>query len=131
MSIVHIDLHLHAKQDLFDLMAVDKRAAAAIAITIEQIEADPSAIDKLTTHGNNDFGQVRLGIKRWESMQRHGNIWRFRVLDTPATSHRVVYGYQWQTRQLCVLAIVHKEAFDYDDINSDLAKRIAADWRNL
>lgn len=131
MSIVRVDVHLHAKQDLLCLKAVDMKAAAAIAIALAQIEADPAFIDKLTTHGNNNFGPISLGVKRWESMKKHGNLWRFRVLDTPATSYRVVYGYQWQTRQLCVLAIIHKEDFDYDDTNSYCAKRIAADWRAL
>lgn len=126
-----VDVHLHALEDIRNLKNTDMLAAAAILVALEQIGADPLAIDKLTTHGNNDFGPLRLGVKRWESMRTRGNLWRFRVLDTPATTYRVVYGYQWQTRQLCVLAVVHKDRFDYDDINSELSERISTDWRGL
>lgn len=126
-----VDVHQHALEDIRALRISDARAAAAILVALEQIGADPLAIDKLTTHGPNNFGSMRLGVKRWESMRSRGNLWRFRVLDTPATSYRVVYGYQWQTRQLCVLAVVHKDLFDYDDTNSELSKRISADWRTL
>ena len=128
---MHLDIHHNAAQDLRDLRVVNLGAAAAVAVALEQIQADPKAIDKLTTFGNNTVGVARLNIKRWESVRGQGNLWRFRVLDTPATVYRVVYGYHWQTRQICVLAVVHKDKFDYDDLNSDLAHRILADWRAL
>lgn len=128
---MYLDIHQSAAQDLRDLRGVNPGAAAAVTVALEQIQADPKAIDKLTTFGNNTVGAARLNIKRWESVRGQGNLWRFRVLDTPATVYRVVYGYHWQTRQICVLAVVHKEKFDYDDLNSDLARRILADWRTL
>ena len=106
-------------------------AAAAILASLEQIKADPDLIDKLTTHGDNYFGVQRLGVKRWESVRRVGNLWRFRLFDTPATSYRVVYGYHVQYRQVCVLAVVRREEFDYDNLNSDISRRILEDWNNL
>lgn len=126
-----LDVHLHAKEDIRQLRETDLQAAAAVLVTLEQIQYDPAAIDKLTTYGNNDVGTVTLNVKRWQRARGSGNLWRFRVLDTPATSYRVVYGYHYQTRQLCVLAVVHKESFDYDNLNSDIARRIIADWRAL
>ncbi|MBI3344135.1 MAG: hypothetical protein HY028_04650 [Gammaproteobacteria bacterium] len=128
---MHLDIHQNAAQDLRDLRVVNPGAAAAVTVALEQIQVDPKAIDKLTTFGNNTVGAARLNIKRWESVRGQGNLWRFRVLDTPATVYRIVYGYHWQTRQICVLAVAHKEKFDYDDLNSDLARRILADWRTL
>lgn len=128
---MHLDIHQSAAQDLRDLRVVNPGAAAAVTVALEQIQADPKAIDKLTTFGNSTVGVARLNIKRWETVRGQGNLWRFRVLDTPATVYRVVYGYHWQTRQICVLAVAHKEKFDYDDLNSDLARRILADWRTL
>lgn len=128
---MHLDIHQNAAQDLRDLRVVNPGAAAAVTVALEQIQVDPKAIDKLTTFGNNTVDAARLNIKRWESVRGQGNLWRFRVLDTPATVYRVVYGYHWQTRQICVLAVAHKEKFDYDDLNSDLARRILADWRTL
>lgn len=123
-----LDIHLNAKADILRIRESDVHAAAAIIATLEQIKADPLLIDKLTTHGDVEFGAVKLGVKRWESARRKGNLWRFRALDTPATSYRVVYGYHMQYRQICVLAVVHKEEFDYDDHDSDIARRVLADW---
>lgn len=126
-----LDVHQHARDDIHRIRATDVRAAAAVLVALEQIQADPAAIDKLTTYGNNNIDTVTLSVKPWERARGIGNLWRFRILDTPATTYRVVYGYHYQTRQLCVLAVVHKEAFDYDDISSDIARRIFADWRAL
>lgn len=123
-----IDVHLNAKADIERLVARDRKAAAAVLVALEQVAADPGVIDKLTTSGNNAVGDNRLNVKRWERMRSVDNLWRFRILDTPATAYRVVYGYHWQTRQLCVLAVIHKEEFDYDDLESDFAQRILADW---
>jgi hypothetical protein len=131
LHIIHVDVHSHAKQDLGLIWESDPEAAATTLAVLEQLEADPGAIDKLTTHGDNPVGEALINVKRWQAMRKKADLWRFRVLDTPATSYRVVYGYQWQTRQLCVLAVVHKEKFDYDDLNSALALRILADWRAL
>lgn len=126
-----VDVHENAVNDLRLLRSADEAAAAAVLATLEQLKADPGVIDKLTTSGTNTIGSVRLGIKRWESMRHKSNLWRFRIFDTPATSYRIIYGYHWQTRQLCIFAIVHKEDFDYDDLDSDIARRIMRDWESL
>ena len=128
---MHIDICENAENDLDQLWQSDPEAAATITAVLEQMEADPNIIDVLTTRGNSNLDTTRLNIKVWENMRNQGNLWRFRILDTPATNYRVVYGYHWQTRQICILAIVHKENFDYDDTNSVLSRRIVADWRAL
>lgn len=69
---MHLDIHQNAAQDLRDLQVVNPSAAAAVAVALEQIEADPKAIDKLTTFGNNIVGAARLNIKRWESVRGQG-----------------------------------------------------------
>lgn len=128
---INIDVHENAVKDIVELRRTDKLAAAVVVATLEQLKADPDVIDKLTTSGSNNVGSARLGVKAWESMRHRANLWRFRIFDTPATKYRVVYGYHWQTRQLCIFAVVNKESFDYDDLNSDIAKRIAHDWRSI
>lgn len=134
---MQVDLRKNAENDIRKLRAINKPAAAAVMVALEQIEADPKAIDKLTTHGDDpEVGKndpVRLGIKRWETAKGPGapQLWRFRIFDTPATVYRVVYGYHWQTRQICILAVVHKDEFDYDNLDSDIAKRILDDWRTI
>ncbi|MHB1092004.1 type II toxin-antitoxin system RelE family toxin [Thiobacillus sp.] len=127
---MHVDIHDNAKADLRSLKTSAPGAAAAIMVALQQMEADPRVIDKLTTHGNNEFGVVRIGVKQWEKAKGIGNLWRFRVFDTPATIYRVVYGYHYQTKQICVLAVAHKEEFNYE-LDSDIARRILNDWRDI
>lgn len=132
MGIVRsVDVNNHAADDLRSLKKSAPEAAATILIVLEQIQADPKAIDKLTDYGDNKFGDHLLNVKVWETARGAGNLWRFRILDSPATEYRVVYGYQWQTQQLCVLAVVHKLEFDYDNLNTEISRRILNDWRSL
>ena len=129
---MHVDLHHHAVDDLRALAVSESAAAAAVFAVIEQLEHDPKLIDKLTQHGNNVVGEGEINVKRWQSAKStKGDLWRFRVLNSPATTYRVVYGYFWPTRQICVLAVVQKDGFDYDDLSSPIAQRILADWRSL
>ena len=127
---MHVDIHKSALTDLRNIRVNDPRAVAVVLVTVEQLQADPRVIDKLTTYGDSTFDTQRLNIKRWESTRPADNLWRLRILDTPATNYRVVYGYHWQTQQLCILAVVHKEQFDYDE-QSDIGRRIMADWKSI
>jgi len=128
---MHIDVHKHAKEDLEPLWRNNPEAAASVIVILEQLAADPEVIDKLTTHGDNAVGQNLISVKCWQKVRGMSNLWRFRILETPATTYRIIYGYHWQTRQLCVFAVVEKESYDYDDLESDINKRILADWRDL
>lgn len=131
---MHIDVHDHAEEDLDRIAGSDPEALATILATLEQLEADPDMINKLTTFGNVDVGSDRVNIDRWieaSKRARRGDVWRFRVLDTPATNFRVVYGYHWQTRQVCVLAVVRKEKLNYDDLTSGIGQRVLSDWASL
>lgn len=129
---MRISTHDHAKEDIRALRFTNPNAAAMVLITLEQIKADPKAIDKLTTKGDNEFGVQTVNVKPWVLAQRKKkNLWRFRILDTPATSYRIVYGFHWQTQHLCVLAVVDKGAFDYDNSDTEIARRIFTDWGTL
>ena len=129
---IQVSVHEHAEADIDRLWRSDHLAAAAVVATLEQLAADPRLVDKLTTHGNNDAGAHEINVKRWQRIRAtRGDLWRFRVLNTPATSYRVIYGYEVRTRQICVLAVVHKSEFDYDDTSNPLAQRITDDWRTL
>jgi mRNA-degrading endonuclease RelE of RelBE toxin-antitoxin system len=128
LYIMHIDIHDSAQLDLDALWEKNPEAAAIVAVTLETLEADPQAIDKLTTRGDVDIGAARSNIKSWSTAGRSRNLWRLRILDTPATIYRIVYGYHWQTRQLCALAVVNKDEFDYDNHDSEIVKRIFRDW---
>jgi mRNA-degrading endonuclease RelE of RelBE toxin-antitoxin system len=129
MATSAFDICENAAADLDRLWDSDSKAAAAVVVALDEVLVDPELIKKLTTQGDVDFKTQKLGIKRWREAQRSpNNLWRFRILDTPATSYRVVYGFLWQFRHVCVLAIAHKDQLDYDNLDQDLSERILADW---
>ena len=55
---MHLDVHDHAVADLDQLWQADPAAAAAVEVVIEQLEADPNFLDKLTTRGPNSVGKA-------------------------------------------------------------------------
>ncbi len=132
--IMRVQLHDDAQADLEHLWAHDEDAAAAIQVTLEEADLDPRVLDKLTQHGNNELpsGQ-ELNVKRWETASRAAkrDVWRLRVLNSPATSYRIVYGYHIQHRQVYVLGITHKETFIYDDLGDNFCARCLAAWAQL
>ena len=125
---MHIDVHPNFEKDLDELWETNPRCAATLTVILEAIQDDPRALDKLTTYGEVQFGKNRVGVKNWKSIGVQRNIWRLRAFDSPATNYRAIYGYHYQTKQLCVLAVVNKDEFDYDDHDSDIVQRIINDW---
>ncbi|MDR2209174.1 MAG: hypothetical protein LBE22_09425 [Azoarcus sp.] len=131
-----VDIHQHAREDIEFIRTENSKAAATILALLEQIEADRAVADKLTTHGDNFFGKQKVNVKQWESPGKKTNLWRLRVLDTPATSYRIVYGYQYKVYpyRIHILAVVKKgedqEEFDYDT-TSEKGRRIISDWKSL
>ncbi len=60
----------------------------------QEAEADEEIIEKCTTHGDIEIGSNVVNVKGWVEARRSiGNLFRFRILNTPATSYRIVYGY--------------------------------------
>jgi hypothetical protein len=137
---MRLSVHKDAQQDLDLLKAVDPDAVATVAVFLQEASGERLA-ELLTTVGNVRVGSFVAGIKEWSKAQQtrpSANLWRLRLLDTPATSCRLIYAYHWQTRQLVVLAVLRKisddefaEDFDYDDLNSPIAIRMLAAWNSL
>ena len=124
-----IDVLPGAKSDLKALKVSDPDAMAAIVAFLEEADADPKLIDKCTTHGAVVIGSVSVNVKGWVEARREiGNLWRIRFLDDPKTSrYRMIYGYDWHTRRVGILAVVPRSKETYE-IPSVLADRIQADW---
>jgi mRNA-degrading endonuclease RelE of RelBE toxin-antitoxin system len=123
-----VDLLPGARTDLRALRQSDPDALAAVVAFIQEAEVDDELIEKCTTTGNVQIGANRINVKPWAAARRTDNLFRFRILDSPATGYRVVYGYDWHTRRIGILAIVSKDNFDYE-ISGALADRIYEDWR--
>jgi mRNA-degrading endonuclease RelE of RelBE toxin-antitoxin system len=122
-----IDILPGAVKDIQRLRKSDPDALGVILPFLEEADSDPNLIDKFTSRGDVEFENFHINVKCWVAAQRTNNFFRIRILDTPATVYRVVYGYDWRQRRIGILAIVHKEKFDYE-IQSELAQRIIRDW---
>lgn len=123
-----LDLLPGAISDLRALRATDPQSWATIISFLQEVDSYPRLIDVLTTHGNIQIEKFQLNVKAWVQARRKScNLYRLRILNSPATSYRVVYGYEWRSRRLGVLAVVHKDEFDYE-LCSDTADRIFNDW---
>jgi hypothetical protein len=125
-----MDLLPGAKADLRELRRSNPDALAAVMTFLQEAEADEKLIEKCTTSGDSVFGTSLVNIKPWRAQRcRSNNLFRFRILDTPATVYRIVYGFDWRSRRIGILAVVHKDDFHYA-ITGDLATRINDDWRH-
>jgi len=122
-----LDYSSGAEADLANLDATDPEAHDLILVFLEEADVDQKLIDRFTTRGDGTLGKWHFNIKQWEATRGVANLYRIRVLDSPATDYRVVYGYDWLQRRICVLAIAHKELFNYEP-SSDLGGRILKDW---
>ncbi len=122
-----IDVLPGAEEDISHLKRTDPRALAVVLAFLEEAEADPALIDKFASRDEANLGKSRVSVKPWASARQKANLFRIRILDTPATRYRVVYGFDWHQRRIGILAILHKDVFDYE-IDSRIADRIFADW---
>jgi hypothetical protein len=124
-----LDILGGAAVDLAALEVSDLPAYAAVTAFLEEAENDPDLVDAFTTRGDLQLGTWLANVKPWKEARKQGfNLYRIRVLNTPATSYRVVYGYDWRQRRIGILAIRHKDEIDYDHFDDALANRIRSDW---
>lgn len=125
-----IDVLPGAVGDIKALRQSDPRALAVVMTMIQEAEADPMMATLLAEGGDDWVGRHRVNVKPWVKARARGdNLHRVRILDTPATDYRVVLGHDWRSQRVGLLAIAHKDAFDYEP-DSVLGRRIRADWRN-
>lgn len=123
-------------QDLHDLKASNLEAFSDIIVLIQELKAQPDiTIDWLTTHGDTKANSFDINAKQWLAVRKiANNLWRLRLQSVPesystsASIYRIIYGYHYQTRQLCILAVVKREEFDYDDLTTPINQRIIRDW---
>lgn len=140
MSIISsIDIHQNAKNDLLDLKASNPEAFSDILVLIQELQINPNlTIDWLTTHGDIDANGFDINAKQWIAIKNiANNIWRLRLMGLPeyysneASKYRIIYCYHYQTRQLCILAVVNRNEFNYDDLTTPINQRIIRDYKSI
>jgi len=129
--LISLDVHFNAKQDLVNISQTNPEAASTVLAFLQELKSDPDWLNKLLTYGNNEINEFGFNAKPWQKAKASTNLWRLRILDTPATTYRVVYGYHWQYQQLVVYAVIEKAGFNYDDLTTEINKRIISDWNAI
>jgi hypothetical protein len=123
-----IDLTQGVLEDLRALRRDDPDAFAAVIVFIDEAAVDEALIWQCTDDQDLHLTSTRAGVRRWVAAEHTiGNLFRVRIFDTPATVYRVIYGLDWQAGRIGLLAIAHKDQFNYE-VTGDLADRIHADW---
>lgn len=140
MSIISsVSVHQNAKQDLHNLKASNLKAFSDIIVLLQELSNKPDkTIDQLMTHGDTNASGFDINAKQWLAVRKiANNLWRLRLFSMPegfsteASKYRIIYGYHYQTRQLCILAVVKREDFDYDDLTTPINQRIIQDWNSI
>lgn len=129
-----VELHPSAAADIRRIKNHAPKAAAAIAVLIQEMGGDPDLHDRLLEHGVTDGGR---NVKHWWTEYKAGNdLWRLRLLEPegPASDYRIIYGYvpyaPNQQARFCVLAVVHRGEFNYER-DSEIGQRIVKNYREL
>jgi hypothetical protein len=133
--LLSLNVHQHAVDDLMQLLHSNNHkeveAASDILVFLQELKSDQQFVSKLLTVGHNQTKSFDFNVKQWRSAKKLGNLWRLRILDTPATNYRVIYGYHWQpTMAMIIFAVVDKDQYDYDNLKTEINQRIISDWNS-
>lgn len=91
-------------------------SAATLLGLFEQLKADEDLLDRLTQHGFGRPSADPFGVSRWQQFWNHPHnldLWRLKAFDTHIQHYRVIYAVFPRTMEHVVLAIVHRDDFDY------------------
>lgn len=131
-----VEFSINAKKDLNEIKENDPAAVAMILATYSQMKLDPNLQDLLLERYRSEDG---INISRWISQYKRGNdLYRLKWVDfndSATCKYRVIYAYKPisiynSEAEYRILAIVHRDKFDYTDEN-EYTKRIIEDYRNL
>jgi mRNA-degrading endonuclease RelE of RelBE toxin-antitoxin system len=133
--LLSLNVHQHAVDDLMQLLHSNNHkeveAASDILVFLQELKSDQQFVSKLLTVVHNQTKSFDFNVKQWRSAKKLGNLWRLRILDTPATNYRVIYGYHWQpTMTMIIFAVVDKDQYDYDNLKTEINQRIISDWNS-
>ena len=109
-----------AMTDIAALAKVDKEAAAAAALLIQELRNDPLELEDLCVPGNRYTNKPAFECKRFSEAQRLGyNIYilKFRNLDDAQPGYRILIGYHAQKSNYYVLQVPDRD-FAYDTRSS-------------
>ena len=123
-----IDVHNDATSDLRALYEKDPVGGAKVIALVQQMKLDTSLREKLLEH---DFADKDLGVRKWLRLWKgrpRKPVWRWRAwsLERQGLDFRFIYIFDWRSNRFHLLAVVSKDAFDYDNPDDPICKRVEA-----
>ena len=118
-------VHDDAKADLEQLWKDAPRAAARIAVLLQELQGSQDLLDRLTQHGFGDRSHAKFHISRWLEYWRKGkNLWRLKDwnLENDGFRYRIIYTFVPSKMQYHILAIAPRD-FNYV-ANHPITKRV-------
>ncbi|WNO60861.1 hypothetical protein [Rheinheimera sp. MMS21-TC3] len=128
---------INATKDLNAWKVDDKFAYVQIVAILQQISSDPQLEDMLLERSADNDG---ISFSRWVQQFRKGNdLYRIKTITPEGYSNakwRIIYAYLPISRsrsepEFHILALPHRDKFDYDNPEDCITKRIIADLRLL
>jgi hypothetical protein len=126
-------VHNDAEADLLALRESEPQAAGRILALLEQLEADPDLLDRLTQHNYGAYGSADFHVSKWHEQWRKGrDLWRLKVwdLEEKGLRYRIVYAFVPGKQHYHVLAITPRRDFNYEE-RDPISQRILRAYQEL
>jgi hypothetical protein len=128
-----IRVHNDAVADLRAIRASDPEAFGRLFALLEQLKADLTWVDRLLDSGHGSDRVGPIAVMKWHDAHRVAGLplWRLKFwdLEKSGLKYRVIYLYNWPDRSYNVMAVVHRDSFDYDDPTDPIRIRVFARCR--
>lgn len=134
---MRFEFSINAMKDLNTWKAQDKASYVRIVALLKQIQADPNLQECLLERKAAVDG---ISFQRWLEQFRKGNhLYRVKSITPEGYSNakwRIIYTYlpidkSRSQAEFHILAVPHRDNFDYDNPEDCITKRIIADLRLL
>ena len=106
-----------AIQDLDEIASVHPEASDTIWALLEEVKANQSLLDSLTSHDYGAYKTEAYHVSVWGTQHAQGrNLWRLKIweLEELGEQYRVVYCLDPRFSRYYVLGVFHRD-FNYDE----------------
>lgn len=130
-----VEIHDHAKDDIRNIIAVDRPGALKVLALLEQMQTDAELQERLLDRKTDDYEET-VDVMRWVEQFRQGNdLYRIKIWEPDrarSLPYRVIYAYLPldPIANYVVLGVVNRKDFNYES-DSEFTKRILCDYHEL
>lgn len=125
-------MHDDATADLEALFKEKPKVAGRIVALLEELDADPDLLDRLTQHDYGAHREADFHVSRWQEHWRSGrDLFRLKVwdLEDKRLRYRIVYAFIPSKQHYHILAIAPRK-FNYDPLHP-ISRRLLRAYEEL